>query len=124
MLLVGDVTGRGAEAAALTGQARHTLRTAGTLLGEPAAAFEQLNQALANRADLTPCTVVLIHVAPDARSAAVLCAGHPQPLLVRGGEVRPVGCFGPMLGAGPTRTGPPSGSTSRPATHSWHSATA
>ena len=35
MLLVGDVTGRGAEAAALTGQARHTLRTAGMLLGDP-----------------------------------------------------------------------------------------
>ena len=50
MLLVGDVTGRGAEAAALTGQARHTLRTAGTLLGDPTAAFEQLNEALAQRA--------------------------------------------------------------------------
>ena len=99
MLLVGDVTGRGAEAAALTGQARHTLRTAGMLLGDPAAAFEQLNQALAGRAELTPCTVALIHVAPDARSATVLCAGHPQPLLLRGGEVRPVGHFGPMLGA-------------------------
>jgi PAS domain S-box-containing protein len=99
MLLVGDVTGRGAEAAALTGQARHTLRTAGILLGDPVAAFEQLNQALANRAELTPCTVALIHVAPDARSASILCAGHPQPLLVRRGEVQPVGRFGAMLGA-------------------------
>jgi PAS domain S-box-containing protein len=99
MLLVGDVTGRGAEAAALTGQARHTLRTAATLLGDPAAAFEQLNRTLATRAELTPCTVALLHVAPDARSAAVLCAGHPQPLLLHGGEVRPVGHFGPMLGA-------------------------
>jgi PAS domain S-box-containing protein len=99
MLLVGDVTGRGAEAAALTGQARHTLRTAATLLGDPAAAFEQLNRALADRAELTPCTVVMIHVSPDARSAEILCAGHPQPLLIRHGEVRPVGHFGPMLGA-------------------------
>jgi len=99
MLLVGDVTGRGAEAAALTGQARHTLRTAGMLLGDPDAALRQLNQALAQRAELTPCTVALVHVAPDARSAAVRCAGHPQPLLVRDGEARPVGHFGPMLGA-------------------------
>ena len=99
MLLVGDVTGRGAEAAALTGQARHTLRTAGTLLGDPTAAFEQLNQALAQRAELTPCTVALMHVAPDAGHVDVLCAGHPQPLLIRRGEVRPVGRFGPMLGA-------------------------
>jgi serine phosphatase RsbU (regulator of sigma subunit) len=99
MLLVGDVTGRGAEAAALTGQARHTLRTAGILLGDPIAAFEQLNRALANRAELTPCTVALIQLAPDARSATIICAGHPQPLLIRGGEPRPVGRFGPMLGA-------------------------
>ena len=39
MLLVGDVTGRGAAAAAETGQARHTLRTAGRLLSDPAAAL-------------------------------------------------------------------------------------
>jgi PAS domain S-box-containing protein len=99
MLLVGDVTGRGAEAAALTGQARHTLRTAGMLLAEPLAALEQLNQALAQRAELTPCTVALVHLAPDARTASVICAGHPQPLLVRDGHVRAVGHFGPMLGA-------------------------
>ncbi len=99
MLLVGDVTGRGAEAAALTGQARHTLRTAGMLLGDPIAALEQLNQGLAQRAELTPCTVALVHLTPDARTASVFCAGHPQPLLVRGGRVRAVGDFGPMLGA-------------------------
>jgi PAS domain S-box-containing protein len=99
MLLVGDVTGRGAEAAALTGQARHTLRTAGMLLGDAPAAFEQLNQALSNRAELTPCTVALIQLTPDGRSAAVFCAGHPQPLLVRNGKPRAVGHFGPMLGA-------------------------
>ena len=29
----------------------------------------------------------------------MLCAGHPQPLLVRDGQVRAVGHFGPMLGA-------------------------
>jgi PAS domain S-box-containing protein len=97
MLLVGDVTGRGVEAAALTGEARHTLRTAGTLLGDPAAAFEQLNHALVHRTDLTPCTVALVHL--EGRHASIYCAGHPQPLLVRGGEVRALGTFGPMLGA-------------------------
>jgi len=99
MLLVGDVTGRGAEAAALTGQARHTLRTAGTLLGDPEATLEQLNHALAVRAELTPCTVVLLRLEPAARAVSVVCAGHPQPLLIRDGAVRPVGRFGPMLGA-------------------------
>jgi serine phosphatase RsbU (regulator of sigma subunit) len=99
MLVVGDVTGRGAEAAAQTGQVRHTLRTAGRLLGEPAAALEQVNQALVERRELTPCTVAIVHVM--GQTAGVFCAGHPQPLLVRAGEVRPVGRLGPMLGAWP-----------------------
>ena len=97
MLLVGDVTGRGAEAAAQTGQARHTLRTAGRLLSDPAAALQQLNLSLADRRELTPCTVAIAHV--TAQTTDVLCAGHPQPLLIRGGEPRAVGRFGPMLGA-------------------------
>ena len=97
MLLVGDVTGRGADAAAQTGQARHTLRTAGILLGDPGAVLAQLNQALAERREQSPCTVALVHVV--GRTAHVLCAGHPQPLLIRGGIARAVGHFGPMLGA-------------------------
>ncbi|MBE2315563.1 SpoIIE family protein phosphatase [Solirubrobacter sp. CPCC 204708] len=97
MLLVGDVTGRGAAAAAQTGQARHTLRTAGRLLSDPAAALQQLNHTLADRKELTPCTVAVVHV--TAQTTDVLCAGHPRPLLIRDGEPRPVGHFGPMLGA-------------------------
>ena len=97
MLLVGDVTGRGAEAAALTGQARHTLRTAATLLGRPEPALAQLNRALTERSEMLPCTVALVHL--EGRTASVVCAGHPQPLLIRDGEVRAVGRFGAMLGA-------------------------
>jgi len=97
MLLVGDVTGRGAAAAAETGQARHTLRTAGRLLSDPAAALQQLNETLADRQELTPCTVAIVHV--TAQTTDVFCAGHPRPLLIRDGEPRPVGRFGPMLGA-------------------------
>jgi PAS domain S-box-containing protein len=102
MLLVGDVTGRGADAAARTGQARHTLRTAGLLLGDPGAALEQLNVALAGAREVTPCTVAIVHV--TGRTAHVLCAGHPQPLLIRDGSPRAVGHFGPMLGAWPDST--------------------
>ena len=32
-------------------------------------------------------------------TAQIICAGHPLPLLVRGGGVRPLGEFSPMLGA-------------------------
>ncbi len=100
MLLVGDVTGRGAEAAALTGQARHTLRTAGALLGDPDAALEQLNLALAQRDGADAVHGRARARRPRTRGPRdVRCAGHPQPLLVRDGEVAPVGHFGPMLGA-------------------------
>ncbi len=97
MLLVGDVTGRGAEAAAQTGQARHTLRTAAVLLGDATSALAQLNRALVERRELTPCTVAMVHV--TARTIEVVCAGHPQPLLIRAGVPRAVGSFGPMVGA-------------------------
>jgi serine phosphatase RsbU (regulator of sigma subunit) len=102
LLVVGDVTGRGADAAAQTGQARHTLRTAGILLGDPHAALAQLNHALAERRELSPCTVALVHL--SGRTARVLCAGHPQPLLISGGSARAVGPFGPVLGAWPDST--------------------
>ena len=70
MLLVGDVTGRGAEAAALTGQARHTLRTAGMLLGRSRARRStQLNQALAERARADAVHGRARALSPDARTA-------------------------------------------------------
>src|SRR4051812_40274687 len=99
MLLVGDVTGRGADAAAQTGQARHTLRTAGRLLGDPTRALAQLNRELSDRRRLTPCTVAIVHV--TAETIEVVCAGHPQPLLIRDGEPRPLGVYGAMVGAWP-----------------------
>jgi serine phosphatase RsbU (regulator of sigma subunit) len=103
LVIVGDVTGRGAEAAALTAQARHTLRTAGTLLGDPIAANEQLNRALTEQRDLPICTVVLLTLreVDGAAVAEIVCAGHPPPLLVRGDAVHPVGAPGPMVGAWP-----------------------
>ena len=49
LAIVGDVAGRGAPAAALTGLARHTLRTAATLLDEPLDAVRTLNDELLAR---------------------------------------------------------------------------
>jgi PAS domain S-box-containing protein len=101
MLLIGDVTGRGAEAAALTAQARHTLRIAATLLGDPVAAVRQLNRALADKSELSICTVAIVHLRRrgPVTVATVLCAGHPPPMLVRDGIARPVGRPGPLVGA-------------------------
>ena len=101
MVVVGDVAGRGAEAAALTGQARHTLRTAAQLLGDPLAAITQLNRALTELPTTSLCTVATLHLveADGAVQATVICAGHPKPYLIRGNEPIQIGNWGPMVGA-------------------------
>ena len=51
MLVIGDVTGRGAQAASVTALARYTLRTAAALTGDPLVALATLNRALLARGD-------------------------------------------------------------------------
>ena len=103
LAVVGDVAGRGAEAAALTGLARHTLRTAAKLLDDPLDAVATLNAELLGREQMSLCSVaaVLLRERDDRATAEIICAGHPLPLLARGDGVRPVGDFSPMLGAYP-----------------------
>ena len=101
MTVVGDVAGRGAEAAALTGLARHTLRTAARLLDDPLAAIATLNAELRLREPMSLCSVaaMMLREQDGRASAEIVCAGHPLALLARDGTVRPVGEFSPMLGA-------------------------
>jgi serine phosphatase RsbU (regulator of sigma subunit) len=101
MLVVGDVTGRGAPAAALTALMRHTLRTAATLTASATRALDKLNADLIARPQLSLCTAVclLLRERDGDTQADILCAGHPPPILVRGGTAEEVGRFGPMLGA-------------------------
>ena len=102
MLVVGDVVGHGPEAAALTAEARYTLRTAATLSGSPIVALDQLNRGLfARDPGMALCTAALVTLKEvDGRGVAeVVCAGHPPPLRVCAGQVEAVGQAGPMLGA-------------------------
>ncbi len=102
LTIVGDVAGRGAEAASLTGLARYTLRTAAQLLDDPLAAVARLNAELRAQEQMSLCSVaaMLLREDEDGRATAdIICAGHPLPLLVRGGQARMVGGFSPMLGA-------------------------
>ncbi|HEX4363997.1 MAG TPA: SpoIIE family protein phosphatase [Solirubrobacteraceae bacterium] len=102
LAIVGDVAGQGAAAAALTGLARHTLRTAAALLDDPLDALRTLNDELLARDEMALCSVAAVLLRDGEAGAAVadvICAGHPQPLLVRAGGVRGVGTFSPMLGA-------------------------
>jgi len=103
LVVVGDVAGRGAEAAALTSLSRYTFRTAGKLLGDPIATLEQLNAALRERVGLSLVSICCAMLRPagargEARADIVL-AGHPPAHHVRRGASRPVGVFAPFLGA-------------------------
>jgi serine phosphatase RsbU (regulator of sigma subunit) len=101
-LVIGDVTGKGAGAVALTGVARHTLRTAARYEDRPSAVLRAVNEAiLADQgSERRYCTVALCRVTLGAAPRAVVCiAGHPHPLVLRaGGEVEPVGESGALLG--------------------------
>jgi serine phosphatase RsbU (regulator of sigma subunit) len=100
MLVVGDVTGRGASAAALTALARYTIRAAGTLTGDPLEAIATLNRALVERDDVLLCSAAVLFLRTSGSpSAELVLAGHPAPLLVSAGSVREVGSHGPLLGA-------------------------
>ena len=100
IVVMGDVVGKGAPAAALSAVARVTLRTAGRLTGDPRAALDELNHTLRRRGGMSLCTACAVSLPSELPGdALVLLAGHPPPLLVRDGKVRPVGLHGPMLGA-------------------------
>jgi PAS domain S-box-containing protein len=102
MLVVGDVTGRGAQAASITGVARYTLRTASALSGDPLVALAALNRALILRAGSALCTVAAIAVKEErGAEVEIAVAGHPPPLLVDPAGVREAAGTGPVLGAFP-----------------------
>jgi serine phosphatase RsbU (regulator of sigma subunit)/PAS domain-containing protein len=103
MVVIGDVTGKGPEAAAITSLARYTMRTAAVYERSPAGVLAQLNLALAGDPDRRRlCTAVCARISarPDGRVGAVVASGgHPPPFLLRDGRVEVAGRSGPLLGA-------------------------
>jgi serine phosphatase RsbU (regulator of sigma subunit)/ketosteroid isomerase-like protein len=100
MVVVGDVTGRGAQAAAVTAHARYTLRTAAALTGDPVAALTTLNRELLARRGTALCSIAAMALSDDPRQPVQLAvAGHLPPLLVDGDSVVEVSEPAPVLGA-------------------------
>ncbi len=100
MLVVGDVTGRGARAASITAVARYTLRTAAALTADPLLALSALNRALLSRGDAALCSVAALVLDEDPeRPLRLAVAGHPPPLLVHAAGVSEVAGEDPVLGA-------------------------
>jgi serine phosphatase RsbU (regulator of sigma subunit)/ketosteroid isomerase-like protein len=100
MVVIGDVTGRGAQAASVTANARYTLRTAGTLTGDPVVALETLNRELLARPGASLCSVAVMAIDEGASQAVRLAiAGHSPPLLVDRDSVVEATGPAPVLGA-------------------------
>jgi PAS domain S-box-containing protein len=105
-LVIGDVLGKGAEAAAVTALARYTLRAVAGRSASPAATLRALNdEMLRQSAGRRFVTAVLARLEPRSEGGArlvVACGGHPPPVVLRcadGGEV--VGAPGTLLGVEP-----------------------
>ncbi len=101
-MVIGDVSGKGAEAATVTALARHTLRIASLLVSDPAANLALLNRALFADSTEHFCTVLCVRVCPDDDGLQCRFAngGHPPPLLLRrDGHVEALeGGRGPLVG--------------------------
>jgi PAS domain S-box-containing protein len=101
LVVLGDVTGKGIEAAALTSLVRHSARMAARFDPRPARVLALVNQVLREQPQLSLVTVVcaLVEAEGDQARLTVASAGHPLPLLLRPGEVpAPVGDHGVLLG--------------------------
>lgn len=103
-LVMGDICGKGPDAAAVTGLARHTLRAAGLKERRPSKALRTLNQALLQGRSERFCTVALARLEWRGGRLAVTasCGGHPLPQVLRAdGVVEEIGRHGTLLGIFP-----------------------
>ncbi len=101
-VVIGDVCGKGAEAAALTALARYTVRAAAIREHSPSRVLSLLSEAVLHEEwNERFCTAVYARVVPlpDRVLVELACGGHPLPLLLRrGGSVERVGHPGTLLG--------------------------
>lgn len=98
--VLGDVCGKGAEAAAVTSLARYAARTAALDNPDPAHIARVANTALdAEPSDLF-CTAAIVRYVHSSGEIDVTLAGHLQARMVCDGEVTRLGRYGGALGLG------------------------
>lgn len=102
--MLGDVSGKGAEAAAVSAATRYTLRALSSVDASPAATLRDVNAALlAQTESERHCTLVHGHLRPPRQDDGVVritlsLAGHHWPLVLRAdGKVDEVGLLGTAL---------------------------
>jgi phosphoserine phosphatase RsbU/P len=98
LCLVGDVTGNGVTAAAMTGLLRHGARFASRFEPQPAAILHRLDEDLRRHSEKILCSALCARL--HERQIVLSSAGHPPALFVRPrGEPREAPEAGPLLGA-------------------------
>lgn len=102
--VIGDVCGKGSEAAALMGFVRFTLRAASRQDTKPSEALMKLNTALLEELDpgmgeFCTAAVVRLRKSDGGARLTIAVAGHPLPLILRAtGRVEEAGKPGTLLG--------------------------
>jgi PAS domain S-box-containing protein len=102
-IVIGDVCGKGPDAAAITALARYTLRAVTLHEGAPSATLLTLNDAMLRQLSGDEfCTVALGRITPRPDGSfrvQLSLGGHPPPLVLRAsGKVEPLVQQGTLLG--------------------------
>jgi len=108
-VVIGDVSGKGAEAAAMLAFARYTIRALATRESCPSTVLSGLNEAMLHqrreRGNHKFCTVVYIRLEADERNTGhgaritLSCGGHSPPFLLKAdGSISKVGQPGRAVG--------------------------
>jgi serine phosphatase RsbU (regulator of sigma subunit) len=103
-IVVGDVSGKGAEAAAQTAQVKYVLRAFASRNQAPSSVLFHLNNALTKGfTEDRFATAIYAVLDSTTRICQIALGGHPPPLVFhsRTGEVEEISVFGSILGAFP-----------------------
>lgn len=107
--MIGDVSGKGAEAAAVLALARYTIRTLATRESRPSAVLDGLNEAMLRQRrehdNYKLCTVAYASLETNEgdtehkAKVTVCCGGHSPPFLLKAdGSIYKIGQPGRVLG--------------------------
>ncbi len=96
MITIGDVTGKGAQAAALTSLVRQTMRATSEFISSPAELLGYVDRTLKRERTPSICTALVIRLERDR--AVVAVGGHPLPLALNSRGVVRIGEHAPLLG--------------------------
>ena len=102
LVVLGDVCGKGLEAAVLTGRIRTSIQALRTVESNHERILQLLNRALLSEHHTRFATLVLasVHRRDDGVEVELTCGGHPPPLIVRAdGQVEEAATRGTLIGA-------------------------